>query len=78
MTQGMLLRERTPSPFVSAFNIHPHSSLEEKLMLFHLFDRHDRTNNTQDTVPTTSQGKPCPQGTSFVKSCKINCVNKLI
>lgn len=70
MNQGMLLRERTPSPFVSAFNIHPHSSLEEKLMLFHLFDRHDRTNNssTPETGPTTSQGQNYSQGNKNIKT----------
>lgn len=68
MAQGMLLRERTPSPFVSAFNIHPHSSLEEKLMLYHLFDRHDRFNssNPQETSTTNNQMHNLAQGNNTV------------
>lgn len=50
MAQGMSLRERSPSPF----NIYPHSSLEEKLMLFQLFDRHDRFSNSNNPQENTS------------------------
>lgn len=64
MAQGMLLRESSPATSASTFNIHPHSSIEEKLMLFHLFDRHDRFNssNIQESSSTSNQISNTNQG----------------
>lgn len=73
MAQGVSLRDQQHSKSqhrtVSPFNINPNSSLEEKLMLFQLFDRHDRSSgnitnqeNNYNMSPITSQNQNAVQG----------------
>lgn len=70
MAQRMLLRERSPSISNSTFGGGTSNSFEEKLMLFQLFDRHERASNCLS--PTGGASTSSLFGTSAPAECKSN------